>query len=126
MSRIIVFPTNTTEGLGAKRGAHFGRAKFYTVVALDDDGEVRRVTTIQNPGHTAEGCGGAVANICALEADALVVSGIGGNPLKGFMQRGMAVFHDGVSATVEASLAALRSGKLAAMRPEMTCSHHTH
>ena len=125
MAQTIVFPTNEDNGLSSKRGAHFGRARYYTVIAVEDNGEIIRVESVQNPGHEAGGCGGAVENICALGADALVVSGIGGSPLKGFLQRNIKVFYDNVSESVQSSLAALNSGKLIAMQPEMSCSNHS-
>ena len=126
MARTIVFPTNEDMGLLSKRGAHFGKARYYTVIAVDDSGDIIGVTSVNNPGHEAGGCGGAVENIIALGADVLVVSGIGGSPLKGFLQKGMIVMHDTVSATVGTSLAALSAGKLTPMRLDMSCSHHTH
>lgn len=126
MARTIVFPTNEDNGLTSKRGAHFGKARYYTVIAVDDNGEIMGVTSVKNPGHEAGGCGGAIENICALGADALVVSGIGGSPLKGFLQKNIKVYYDNVSLSVQSSLAALGSGKLVLMQPEMSCSHHTH
>jgi predicted Fe-Mo cluster-binding NifX family protein len=126
MARTIVFPTDENSGLSAKRGAHFGRARFYTVITLDDNNEIQSVQSLPNPGHSESGCGGAVTNIRDLGADALVVSGIGGSPLKGFLQQNINVFYDNVSQTVHASLAALGAGKLVAMQPDMSCSHHDH
>jgi len=124
MARTIVFPTDENNGLASLRGAHFGRARYYTVVTLEDNGEIIKVDGIKNTGHTEGGCGGAIRNITDLGADALVVAGIGGSPLKGFIQRGLNVFHDNISVTVQASLAAMSAGRLAAMQPEMSCSHH--
>ena len=126
MARTIVFPTNEDKGLLSKRGAHFGKARFYTVITVEESGDIISVVSIKNPGHEAGGCGGAIENICALGADILVVSGIGGSPLKGFLQKGMTVMHDNVSETVGSSLAALGSGRLTPMRLDMSCSHHTH
>jgi predicted Fe-Mo cluster-binding NifX family protein len=126
MAQTIVFPTNEDMGLMSKRGAHFGKARYYTVIAMDDNGEIMGVTSVKNPGHEAGGCGGAVDNICALGADALVVSGIGPAPLRGFLERNIKVFYDNVSVSVQSSLAALNAGRLNEMRPEMSCSHHSH
>lgn len=33
----IVFPTNQDMGYLSKRGAHFGKAKFYTIITLEDE-----------------------------------------------------------------------------------------
>ena len=124
MTRRIVFPTNQPDGLLSKRGAHFGRADFYTLVDVDANGNVTDVTVAKNPGHESGGCGNAVENICRLDATALVVSGIGGAPLKGFTQRGMTVYFDNASATVQDALSAFLSGALVPMTPEQSCSHH--
>ncbi len=124
MNRKIVFPTNEHHGLLSKRDAHFGRAKFYTIVEIGENGAIEDVTVVQNPGHKESGCGGAVENICALGADALIVSGIGGSPLNGFIQKGMSVYYDNVSFNVQQSLQAYLDNKLSLMQPEMSCSNH--
>ena len=119
----IVFPTDEDMGFLSRRGAHFGKAKFYTVVTLQE-GRITDVEGIVNPGHDAGGCGNAVANIMALRPDALVVSGIGGAPAKGFEQAGLAVYVDRESATVEASVARLAQSGLNALGGLGTCSVH--
>jgi len=124
MNRKIVFPTNEPQGLLSKRNAHFGRANFYTVVELSPDGGTVNVLVVKNEGHKSSGCGGAVENICILGADALIVSGIGGSPLQGFAQKGLAVYHDNISQNVEQSLNAFLANQLTLMRPDMSCSHH--
>lgn len=124
MSRKIVFPTNEHHGLLSKRDAHFGRANFYTVVEVADNGHIEDVIVVKNKGHKESGCGGAVENICILGADALIVSGIGGSPLQGFAQRGLAVYHDNTSFNVHQSLQAYLENRLSLMQPDMSCSHH--
>ena len=118
------FPTNENFGLLSKRGAHFGRATFYTVVEVSREGNIEDVLVVKNEGHKASGCGGAVENICVLGADALIVSGIGGSPLQGFAQKGLAVYHDNVSINVAQSLEAFLADQLTLMQPHMSCTHH--
>ncbi|ADR34673.1 Dinitrogenase iron-molybdenum cofactor biosynthesis protein [Sulfuricurvum kujiense DSM 16994] len=124
MHQRIVFPTNEHHGLLSKRDAHFGRANFYTVVKIGADGTIEDVAVVKNEGHKESGCGGAVENICALGADALIVSGIGGSPLKGFAQKGLSVYYDNTSFNVQQSLLAFLDKQLPKMQPEMSCSHH--
>jgi predicted Fe-Mo cluster-binding NifX family protein len=124
MNRKIVFPTNEQDGLLSRRGAHFGRANFYTVVEIDDNGEVTDVNVVKNAGHSSGGCANAVQNICDLGADVLVVSGIGGSPLKGFMERGLPVYFDNASSSVAESVSAFVQQRLQPMQPELSCSHH--
>ena len=72
----IVFPTMKEDGLSAKRGAHFGKASFYTVVKVEE-GIVKDMSIHKNPGHVTGACADAVTNIQSLGADTLIVSGIG-------------------------------------------------
>ncbi len=119
----VVIPTNTPDGLLAKRGAHFGKAPFYVIVDIEN-GEIKDVDFTSNPGHSGGACGNAVMNIKNLGADALIVSGIGPNPLMGFKQVGIKVYYDGESTTVEESINKFISGELQEMTPQMSCSHH--
>ena len=122
----VLFPTDDPAGLSARRGAHFGKARYYTIAVVDGENQVRDVLYVPNPGHKAGGCSNAVANIKSLEADALVVSGIGANPLRGFLEEGITVYHDSANPTVERSLSAFLSGGLHPIRPEQACGNHAH
>ncbi|HHH37111.1 MAG TPA: dinitrogenase iron-molybdenum cofactor biosynthesis protein, partial [Epsilonproteobacteria bacterium] len=75
----VIFPTDEKMGFLSQRGAHFGKAKFYTMIELQN-GEIVDVDTVVNPGHNNGACGNAVQHIMALQPDAMVVSGIGGSP----------------------------------------------
>ncbi len=119
----LVFPTDENMGYLSKRGAHFGRAKFYTVVTLVDD-EIDDVEVYENPGHSGGACGNAVTNILSLKPDALIVSGIGGSPAKGFAKAGLEVYFDRVSPTVKDSIDLFLSGKLEKSSGEGTCKTH--
>lgn len=119
----IIFPTDENMGYLSKRGAHFGKAKFYTVVTLRDNA-ILDVECVENPGHSAGGCGNAVANIMSLDPDVLVVSGIGGSPAQGFAKAGLDLYFDQNSPTVEHSIKMLLEGKLHKSSGNGTCSVH--
>jgi len=119
----IVFPTDEDMGFLSRRGAHFGKAKYYTVVTVEN-GRIADVEGYANPGHDAGGCGNAVANIMALKPDALVVSGIGGSPAKGFEQAGLTVYVDRESPTVQHSVERLVQNALSCIGGKGTCSVH--
>lgn len=119
----IVFPTDEDMGFLSRRGAHFGKAKFYTVVTVES-GRITDVEGIANPGHDAGGCGNAVANIMALKPDALVVSGIGGSPAKGFENAGLTVYVDQASPTVRDSVERFVQNALNPIGGKGTCSVH--
>ena len=119
----LVFPTDENMGYLSKRGAHFGKAKFYTIVTVKED-KIVNVEAVANPGHSGGACGNAVTNIMGLEPDALIVSGIGGSPAQGFAQAGLDLYFDQSSPTVEASVAMLIAGKLEKSSGSGTCSAH--
>ena len=120
---VILFPTMKDEGLATKRSGHFGKASFYTLVVVED-GVVKDISIHKNQGHVKGGCLSAVANIQALGADTLVVSGIGGEPLKKFLSIGISVYFDNKNETVEDALRDFLAGKTAKIDPNHTCSHH--
>jgi predicted Fe-Mo cluster-binding NifX family protein len=117
----IIFPTDENSGYLSKRGAHFGKAKFYTIITLKD-GEIVDVEGVANAGHSANACSNAIANIMSLNPDALVVAGIGATPAKGFLEAGLDVYFDQESPTVEKSVALFPQGKLQKSNGDGTCS----
>lgn len=119
----LIFPTDENMGYLSKRGAHFGKAKFYTIVTLDDN-KIIEVQSVENQGHTGGACGNAVDNIMALNPDALIVSGIGSSPANGFKEVGLDLYFDQSSPTVEASVLMFISGKLEMSSGNGTCSAH--
>ena len=119
----LVFPTNENEGYLSKRGAHFGKAKFYTIVTLQD-GKIIDVEGIQNGGHDSGACGSAVTNIMNLKPDALIVGGIGGRPALGFAEAGLDVYFDQTSPTVQDSLNEFLANKLEKSSGQGTCNHN--
>jgi predicted Fe-Mo cluster-binding NifX family protein len=110
-------------GYLSKRGAHFGKANFYTIITLED-GEIVDVDGVENPGHTGGACGNAVDNILSLNPDALIVSGIGGHPAQGFAEAGLDLYFDRISSTVQESIALFIEGKLEKSSGDGTCSTH--
>jgi predicted Fe-Mo cluster-binding NifX family protein len=119
----LVFPTNENEGYLSKRGAHFGKAKFYTIVTIED-GKIVDVEGIQNGGHDSGACSNAVTNIMRLNPDALIVGGIGGRPAQGFAEAGLDVYFDQTSPTVQDSLNAFLANSLQKSSGQGTCSHN--
>jgi len=119
----LVFPTDENMGYLSKRGAHFGKAKYYTVITLEN-GQIDDVEVYENPGHSGGACGNAVANILSLKPDALIVGGIGGAPAQGFAKAGLELYFDRVSPTVKDSIELFLEGKLEKSKGEGTCSAH--
>lgn len=119
----LVFPTDENRGYLSKRGAHFGKAKFYTVVTIEND-KIVEVDGIENPGHNSGACGNAVTNILNLDVNALIVGGIGGPPAAGFAKAGLDVYVDQTSPTVQDSIDMFINNKLTKLGSQGTCSAH--
>ncbi len=119
----LVFPTNENIGYLSNRGAHFGKAKFYTIITVKN-GLIDDVEVIENPGHSAGGCGDAITNIMNLNPDALIVSGIGQSPAKGFVNVGLKVYFDNESVTVNDSIDKFLQDKLQTIGSSGTCATH--
>jgi len=119
----IIFPTDDNNGYLSKCGAHFGKAKFYTIITLEEN-KIANVEVNQNSGHDSGACGNAVTNIMTLNPDALVVSGIGSSPAAGFEKAGLSVYVDANSPTVEASVAQFINNTLPQLKGQGTCSAH--
>ncbi len=117
----VVFPTDENMGYLSKRGAHFGKAKFYTIITIKDD-KIDDVEVVKNSGHNTGACSNAVANIMSLKPDALVVSGIGGSPAQGFAEAGLDIYFDQESILVEDSIKLLVKNKLEKSSGNGTCS----
>lgn len=119
----IIFPTDENNGYLSARGAHFGKAKFYTIITLKNN-KIVDVEGIANGGHDSGACSNAVMNIMNLNPDALVVGGIGGSPAAGFAKAGLSVYVDKDSATVKDSIEKFISGELKTINGQGTCSAH--
>ncbi|MGB3962519.1 MAG: NifB/NifX family molybdenum-iron cluster-binding protein [Sulfurimonas sp.] len=119
----IVYPTNENMGYLSPRGAHFGKANFYTIVTINENA-ITDVEVVENPGHSGGACGNAVTNIMELNPTALVVSGIGGSPAQGFAKAGLDVYFDTTSHNVQESIALLLANKLEKLEGNGTCSAH--
>jgi predicted Fe-Mo cluster-binding NifX family protein len=119
----LVFPTDENMGYLSKRGAHFGKAKFYTIITLENN-KIVDVEGVANSGHSTGACGNAVTNIMSLNPDALIVGGIGASPAEGFAKVGLDVYFDTTSATVQESVQAFINGNLEKSAGQGSCSIH--
>jgi predicted Fe-Mo cluster-binding NifX family protein len=117
----IAVPSELPGGLTARRSGHFGRCQCFTLVDVVD-GKVDEVAIVQNAPHTEGGCMAPVLVLAEHNVDALVVDGIGGRPLMGFNQVGIAV-HAGLGPDVQTAMAAYIQGALPVVGLEGTCQH---
>jgi predicted Fe-Mo cluster-binding NifX family protein len=117
----IAIPSEAPGGLTARRSGHFGRCDCFTVVEIVD-GAVAGVEVVPNAPHEDGGCMRPVLLLAENTVDAIVVDGIGGRPLMGFSQVGIAV-HAGIGPDVQTAAAAFVNGNLPVVGLEGACRH---
>jgi predicted Fe-Mo cluster-binding NifX family protein len=117
----VAVPSEHPGGLAAQRSGHFGRCDCFTIVEIIGD-QVGDVTVLQNMPHTEGGCMAPVMLLAQQGVNAIVVDGIGGRPLMGFNQVGIAV-HAGSGQTVEHSVRAFALDLLPSVDPGSACQH---
>lgn len=121
VTRRVAVPSESPGGLGARRSGHFGHCECFTIVEVQGR-EVGAATVVANAPHQEGGCMAPVMLLADNAVDAIVVDGIGGRPLAGFMQVGIAV-HAGVGETVEQAVKAYALDLLPPVGPGGTCQH---
>ncbi len=119
----IAIPTNSPGGLDAERSDHFGHCDIFTLVNIDEQKEIKDVTTIQNGDHEAGGCMVPVKILQDAGAEAIIVGGMGARPMRGFADVGIAVYFADRSSlkTVQDVVQGLISGQLPVMHADQVC-----
>jgi len=119
----VIVPTENQEGLNAKLAEHFGRAPYYTVVELGENGEVLNVKTVPNVGEHAGGMGFSHDHILEHKPTALIVYGMGPRGLNTFQSAGVAVLKANAS-TVSEVVAAYKDDRLQELTEGCEHAHH--
>ena len=119
----IAIPTNNPGGLQAHRSEHFGHCDVFTVVELDDDKNIKAVEMIPTPEHGAGGCMVPVSTLNVANVNAIVVGGMGANPLRGFNQVGIDVYWADRNSIPDAAsvIEHFLAGKLPIMHADQVC-----
>ena len=87
----IVVPVSDEKGIDAQLSQHFGRAPFYVIIDLDDEGHVIGQGTIANTSEHFGGAGLPPDRILQLKPKALITYGLGSKAIKMFQDAGVAV-----------------------------------
>ena len=119
----IVVPVVDKSGLNAQLAEHFGRAPYFAVVELDENGEVSEVKTVPNIGEHAGGRGQTHDNILELQPNAIIVYGMGPRGLSTFQSAGVAVLRANAN-TVSEVIAAYKADKLQELTEGCHQAHH--
>ena len=119
----IIVPAANQEGLKANLAEHFGRAPYFAVVDLNDNGDVAHVKTVPNVGEHAGGMGYTHDHILKLQPNAIIVYGMGPRGLNTFQSAGVAVLRANAK-TVDEVVTAYKDDKLQELTEGCQHAHH--
>jgi predicted Fe-Mo cluster-binding NifX family protein len=91
MSVRIVVPVEDANGLNARLSQHFGRAPYFAVVELSEDGNVLDLQMVSNKSEHFGGMGRPSENIMRLGPNAVITYGMGPRALGMFQNANIAV-----------------------------------
>lgn len=89
MKRRLLIPTDDPNG--SVVAGHFGRAPFFTIIDLNDDGSVLEREVHPNRGEHSGGRGHAHDNVLRLNPNVVIVQGMGPRGLMSFQAQNIAV-----------------------------------
>jgi len=119
----IIVPTENQEGLNAQLAEHFGRAPYYAIVELSENGDILSAKTVPNIGEHAGGRGYSHDNILEYKPDAIIVYGMGPRGLYTFQSAGVAVLKANAN-TVGEVISAYRNDSLQELTEGCEHAHH--
>lgn len=116
----IAIPSIGNGGMDGQRSGHFGHCDVFTFVDVEN-GEIRKVSTIQNQEHVQGGCMVPVNLLASHNVSALIVGGIGMRPLMGFKEAGIDVYYDAERVDIEPVVNDLIASKLTMISDDEVC-----
>lgn len=119
----LVVPSSEEKGLDSQLSQHFGRAPFYIVVDLDENGSIISDSVIPNTSEHFGGVGVPPDRIIQLKPNALVTYGLGSKALAMFQAADVAVLRTEAN-TVREVVSAYNNNEM----QELTegCQHAQH
>jgi predicted Fe-Mo cluster-binding NifX family protein len=107
----IVIPAEDSNGLDARLSEHFGRAPYFIIVELDEDGNIVNVQSVSNESEHFGGVGSPPDRILQFRPNAVITYGMGPRALRIFQDAGVAVLRANAD-TVKEVVEAYRQGRL--------------
>ena len=107
----IVIPVLDEDGFNAQLSGHFGRAPYFAVVDLDEDGRVLDQRTVPNVGEHLGGTGARADPILQLKPNVIITYGMGPRGLSRFQNARVAVLRANAD-TVRDVIAAFNKDEL--------------
>ena len=93
----IVIPVINERGVDSQLSEHFGRAPFFSIFVLDDDGKVLTHEMVPNESEHFGGVGFPPDRILQLNPDAVITYGMGPRALARFQNARVAVLRANAS-----------------------------
>jgi predicted Fe-Mo cluster-binding NifX family protein len=119
----IVVPVSDDRGIDAQLSQHFGRAPFFAIIDLDEEGHVIGQGTIANTSEHFGGVGLPPDRILQLKPKALITYGLGPKALRVFQNAGVAVLRTEVN-TVKEVVKAYNNNELQELTQGCHQAHH--
>lgn len=119
----IVIPIEHFQNQASRIFPHFGRAPLFALVTLTRDRKIEDIESVQNMGEHFGGHGAAEALAVNLNADAVIVKGMGPRGLQAFQERGIGVFTGNVN-TVEEAIDAYAKERLLTLKEPCREARH--
>jgi len=119
----IVIPVLDESGLNARLSEHFGRAPYFAVIELDEDGHITNQRTVPNVGEHFGGSGRRADFILQLKPNAIITYGMG--------PRGLSIYQSVRVAVLRANANTVREVIVAYNKDELEeltegCHHARH
>lgn len=96
MSIRLSIPVEDANGLNARLSQHFGRAPYFAVVELDENGTMLNLQMVHNESEHFGGMGLPSENIMRLRPNAVITYGMGPRALSMFQNANIAVLQANV------------------------------
>lgn len=123
MKERIVIPAEDGNGLNARLSEHFGRAPYFIVVELNEDGSISNVQTVPNESEHFGGTGHPPDRILQFKPNAVITYGMGPRALNIFQDAGVAVLKANAD-TVKEAVEAYKQDMLEELTDGCHHAHH--
>ncbi|MGC8849904.1 MAG: NifB/NifX family molybdenum-iron cluster-binding protein [Candidatus Bathyarchaeia archaeon] len=123
MKERIVIPTEDRGTLNGRISEHFGRSPHFTIVEIDENGDVLNIQVVSNLSEHFGGPGRPSDEILRLQPNAVIVYGMGPKALSILQQAGVAVLKTDAGSVKEA-IEAYREGRLQELTEGCRYSRH--
>ncbi|OLS27435.1 MAG: hypothetical protein ThorAB25_20170 [Candidatus Thorarchaeota archaeon AB_25] len=121
MTSRILIPTHDMEG--TEVADHFGRAPYFSVIDLDDNGTIIEMKVHPNAGEHSGGRGHAHNNVLKYQPRAVIVQGMGPRGIMSFQSQNVAVLRAN-SRSIQEIVQAYRRNELEELTEGCADAHH--